>query len=164
MNVTHSLAVDLLKQADGAVTLTAVSWPGTIVWKSLTLSVHHGLGQLWNDLLSPLCQNKQLSGQQPLLKNLQTYSSRKSQSLVKDATTAQEYVYAICFLDKNRYENILMVIIQGRYYFVHKLILWYLLEHVSWTLLDAEACVSDMILYIQWLYGCILLIITVNAL
>lgn len=31
VNVTHSLAVDLLKQADGAVTLTAVSWPGTIV-------------------------------------------------------------------------------------------------------------------------------------
>lgn len=127
VNVTHSLAVDLLKQADGAVTLTAVSWPGTIVWKSLTLSVssltlsvHHGLGQLWNDLLSPLCQNKQLSGQQLLLKNLQTYSSRKSHALVKDATTAQEYVYAICFLDKNRYENILMVIIQGRYYFVHK--------------------------------------------
>lgn len=112
MNVTHSLAVDLLKQADGAVTLTAVSWPGTIVWKSLTLSVYHVLGQLWNDLLSPLCQNKQLSGQQLLLKNLQTYS--------KDATTAQEYVYAICFLDKNRYENILMVIIQRRYYFVHK--------------------------------------------
>lgn len=127
VNVTHSLAVDLLKQADGAVTLTAVSWPGTIVWKSLTLSVssltlsvHHGLGQLWNDLLSPLCQNKQLSGQQLLLKNLQTYSSRKSQSLVKDATTAQEYVYAICFLDKNRYENILEVIIQGGDYFVHK--------------------------------------------
>lgn len=120
MNVTHSLAVDLLKQADGAVTLTAVSWPGTIVWKSLTLSVYHGLGQLWNDLLSPLCQNKQLSGQQLLLKNLQTYSSRKSQSLVKDATTAQEYVCAICFLDKNRYENILEVIIQGGDYFVHK--------------------------------------------
>lgn len=113
----------------------------------------------------PVCvKTKQLSGQQLLLKNLQTYSSRKSQSLVKDATTAQEYVYAVCFLDKNRYENILMVIIQGRYYFVHKLILWYLLEHVSWTLLDAKACVSDMILYIQWLYGCILLIITVNAL
>lgn len=120
VNVTHSLAVDLLKQADGAVTLTAVSWPGTIVWKSLTLSVHHVLGQLWNDLLSPLCQNKQLSGQQLLLKNLQTYSSRKSQSLVKDATTAQEYVCAICFLDKNRYENILEVIIQGGDYFVHK--------------------------------------------
>lgn len=127
VNVTHSLAVDLLKQADGAVTLTAVSWPGTIVWKSLTLSVssltlsvHHGLGQLWNDLLSPLCQNKQLSGQQLLLKNLQTYSSRKSHALVKDATTAQEYVCAICFLDKNRYENILEVIIQGGDYFVHK--------------------------------------------
>lgn len=127
VNVTHSLAVDLLKQADGAVTLTAVSWPGTIVWKSLTLSVssltlsvHHGLGQLWNDLLSPLCQNKQLSGQQLLLKNLQTYSSRKSHALVKDATTAQEYVCAICFLDKNHYENILEVIIQGGDYFVHK--------------------------------------------
>nr|XP_022322951.1 ligand of Numb protein X 2-like isoform X3 [Crassostrea virginica] len=31
VNVTHSLAVDLLKQADGAVALSAVSWPGTIV-------------------------------------------------------------------------------------------------------------------------------------
>lgn len=69
----------------------------------------------------PLCvKTKQLSGQQLLLKNLQTYSSRKSHALVKDATTAQEYVYAICFLDKNRYENILEVIIQGGDYFVHK--------------------------------------------
>ncbi|XP_061182672.1 ligand of Numb protein X 2-like isoform X2 [Saccostrea echinata] len=31
VNITHSRAVDLLKQADGAVTLTVVSWPGTIV-------------------------------------------------------------------------------------------------------------------------------------
>lgn len=69
----------------------------------------------------PLCvKTKQLSGQQLLLKNLQTYSSRKSHALVKDATTAQEYVCAICFLDKNRYENILEVIIQGGDYFVHK--------------------------------------------
>ncbi|XP_071120941.1 ligand of Numb protein X 2-like isoform X2 [Mytilus edulis] len=30
-NVTHSKAVELLKMADGAVTLTVVSWPGTIV-------------------------------------------------------------------------------------------------------------------------------------
>lgn len=29
-------------------------------------------------------------------------------------------MYAICFLDKNRYENILEVIIQGGDYFVHK--------------------------------------------
>lgn len=69
----------------------------------------------------PLCvKTKQLSGQQLLLKNLQTYSSRKSHALVKDVTTAQEYVCAICFLDKNRYENILEVIIQGGDYFVHK--------------------------------------------
>ena len=30
-SVTHANAVDLLKMADGAVTLTVVSWPGTIV-------------------------------------------------------------------------------------------------------------------------------------
>lgn len=39
---------------------------------------------------------------------------------VKDATTAQEYVCASCFLDKNRYENVLKVRIQGTDYFVHK--------------------------------------------
>lgn len=100
VNVTHSLAVDLLKQADGAVTLTAVSWPGTIVWKSLTLSVHHGLGQLWNDLLSPLCQNKQLSGQQLLLKNLQTYSSRKSQSWLRMLQLPKSMCMLFVFLIK----------------------------------------------------------------
>lgn len=30
-NVSHSKAVECLKMADGAVTLTVVSWPGTIV-------------------------------------------------------------------------------------------------------------------------------------
>lgn len=91
----------------------------------------------------PLCvKTKQLSGPCSFCwKTFKHTVLEKVMPFVKDATTAQEYVCAICFLDKNRYENFLKVRIQGRDYFVHKEILWYLLKYVSWTLLDTETCV-----------------------
>lgn len=37
--ITHAVAVEILRQVDGAVTLTVVSWPGTVVWQRLLYSV-----------------------------------------------------------------------------------------------------------------------------